>query len=178
MGIEQPAEYFKIIPEFPQYKISNLGSVLSCKFKNKRIMKLGVMNNGYNFVILRKKNKAFNRLIHRLVLEAFVGPCPDGCEADHINRIRDDNRLENLRWVTPEENNKNRKKVLGVNNPNAKFSGKEINEIKTILKKEKPKKWRDFCNIALRFNTGGTVIKNIYLGKTYKEDNYGSRTTC
>ena len=38
--------------------------------------------------------------VHRLVLEAFVGPCPDGMEACHWNDVPDDNRLENLRWDT------------------------------------------------------------------------------
>lgn len=42
--------------------------------------------------------------IHRLVLEAFVGPCPDGQECCHRNDIADDNRLENLRWDTPSAN--------------------------------------------------------------------------
>lgn len=40
---------------------------------------------------------------HRLVLETFVGP-GEGYEADHVNGDRQDNRLENLRWVTPEDN--------------------------------------------------------------------------
>ena len=45
---------------------------------------------------------------------AFVGLPPKGMECDHINRVRDDNRLENLRWVTKIENeaNKLRKKQL------------------------------------------------------------------
>ena len=38
------------------------------------------------------------RLVHRLVLEAFVGPCPEGMQACHFNDVPDDNRLLNLRW--------------------------------------------------------------------------------
>lgn len=41
--------------------------------------------------------------VHRLVLETFVGPCPEGKTCDHINRVRDDNRIENLRWATASE---------------------------------------------------------------------------
>lgn len=41
--------------------------------------------------------------VHRLVLETFVGPCPEGKTCDHINRIHNDNRLDNLRWVTASE---------------------------------------------------------------------------
>ncbi len=42
-------------------------------------------------------------LVHRLVLEAFVGPCPPGMECRHLNGRRDDNRLVNLTWGTKDE---------------------------------------------------------------------------
>ena len=45
--------------------------------------------------------------VHRLVLEAFVGQCPEGFECNHKNRDRSDNRLENLEWVTHIENLRN-----------------------------------------------------------------------
>jgi len=43
-------------------------------------------------------------LVHRAVLLAWVGPCPKGCQCDHLNGDNTDNRLENLQWVTPREN--------------------------------------------------------------------------
>ena len=42
--------------------------------------------------------------MHRLIWEAFNGKIPEGFQIDHINTIRTDNRLENLRLVTPKEN--------------------------------------------------------------------------
>lgn len=42
--------------------------------------------------------------VHRLVWEAFNGEIPEGVEIDHINTVRTDNRLENLRIVTHKEN--------------------------------------------------------------------------
>ena len=45
------------------------------------------------------------RLVHRLVLEAFVGPRPEGMVARHLNGDPGDNRLENLAWGTQSENN-------------------------------------------------------------------------
>lgn len=42
--------------------------------------------------------------VHRAMLEAFVGPCPEGMECCHNNGNGLDNRLENLRWDTREEN--------------------------------------------------------------------------
>ena len=45
-----------------------------------------------------------NPAVHTLVLETFVGPRPDGHDADHIDGDRLNNRLENLRWLPAEEN--------------------------------------------------------------------------
>lgn len=46
--------------------------------------------------------------IHRLVWEHVNGPIPKGMHIDHINGVRDDNRIENLRLVTPKENMQHR----------------------------------------------------------------------
>lgn len=48
--------------------------------------------------------------VHRLVLETFVGPCPEGYEVDHINRQRDANWLGNLHYTTRSENQHNTSK--------------------------------------------------------------------
>lgn len=62
------------------------------------------MRSGYFSVCV---NKQKNLLVHRLVLETFVGQCPEGMECDHVNRDRSDNRLQNLRWVPHKENQRN-----------------------------------------------------------------------
>lgn len=43
--------------------------------------------------------------VHRLVMAAFIGPCPDGMNVCHNNGVADDNRLENLRYDTSSANN-------------------------------------------------------------------------
>lgn len=55
---------------------------------------------GYQQISLSANNVQATKKISRLVLEAFVGPCPPGMEACHWNDIADDDRLENLRWDT------------------------------------------------------------------------------
>lgn len=44
--------------------------------------------------------------IHCLVLEAFIGPRPDGHQASHLDGDRTNNRLDNMRWETRSQNNR------------------------------------------------------------------------
>lgn len=53
---------------------------------------------GYPQVSLSRNAKPRTYHIHRLVLDAFVGPRPEGKETCHGNDVSDDNLLENLRW--------------------------------------------------------------------------------
>ncbi len=59
---------------------------------------------GYPHVGLSRSNKCRHFTIHRLVLLAFVGPCPEGMECCHKNHSPSDNRLPNLRWDTKAAN--------------------------------------------------------------------------
>ena len=62
-------------------------------------------NNGIGYRNVSVNGKYFR--VHRLVAETFI-PNPDNKPfVDHINRVRDDNRVENLRWVTRSENQRN-----------------------------------------------------------------------
>ena len=56
------------------------------------------------YVRLSLDGKSRIRYVHTLVLEAFVGPRPEGMECCHNNGDCHDNRLENLRWDTPKAN--------------------------------------------------------------------------
>lgn len=63
----------------------------------------GMNNHGYIWVRIEKRLK----LIHRLVWEQAHGPIPSGVEVDHINGVRTDNRLMNLRLVSKSQNMQN-----------------------------------------------------------------------
>lgn len=70
-----------------------------------RVMKLKRLKTGHTIArMCRPGEPNVEKLIHRLVLEAFVGPCPTGMEGCHNNGDPTDNRLANLRWDTHAEN--------------------------------------------------------------------------
>lgn len=84
--------------------VSNFGRVKSyAVIKTGYILKQNI--NGSDYLSIRIENKT--KLVHRLVLTAFEG-CPDeNLLVDHIDTNRQNNKLENLRWVTHRENMNN-----------------------------------------------------------------------
>lgn len=97
-------ERWRPVPGFPGYQISDLGRVRSNKRGDWRLLAQDTTRDGHKRLTLRVDGKTVGRTVHRLVLEAFVGPCPEGMEACHNNGKADDNRAENLRWDTHEAN--------------------------------------------------------------------------
>ncbi|EFH4017810.1 HNH endonuclease [Escherichia coli] len=69
--------------------------------------------DGYHQVALRLDGKQYQLKAHRVAWILEHGAIPDGLQVDHINGIRDDNRLCNLRLVTQRENDQNRRKARG-----------------------------------------------------------------
>jgi len=98
------------------YQVSNLGRVRSLdkaivdskgrkRISKGRIRRVGVKSGGYLNVALCKNGKAVNKSVHRLVAEAFMPDADFSLDVHHINGVRHDNRIENLRFVTERENN-------------------------------------------------------------------------
>ena len=73
-----------------------------------------VLSNGYPYVLLgSKKNKRVNYSVHNVIALCYLGEKPQGYQTDHINSIRTDNRLENLQYITPQQNTQKIKMING-----------------------------------------------------------------
>lgn len=99
----------KPISDFPNYFITIDGAVISTKYNKKRRLQEYVNILGYVQVILCRKGKLYCKLIHRLVLETFVGKCPKNKQCRHLDGIKCNNHLSNLCWGTRHENQMDRK---------------------------------------------------------------------
>lgn len=105
--------------------------------------------------------------IHRLVLIAFVGPCPAGHECCHNNGDPKDNRLENLRWGTHQENVLDTKKhgtyPVGEKNPRRILSEAQVIEIRNRLNRGER-----VCDLAREYGVVGVAISRIKHRKAWK----------
>ena len=87
--------------------------------------------NGYVYITIQYKRVK----LHRIIAEAFI-PNPDNKpQIDHINRNKLDNRVENLRWVTAQENSNNR-------TTNLEYGQRKQDLDFTNYKTQAHKKWR------------------------------------
>lgn len=112
MSAERDGEWFPIPGWEGHYEVSIHGEVRSLDrttTKGQRIkgqvLAPNAMPNGYLMVSMYRGSKRKAVTIHRLVMEATHGPCPDGYEVCHRNGQSNDNRRANLYYGTRSENN-------------------------------------------------------------------------
>ncbi len=115
---------------------------------------------GYKAVCLRVGQGQKDKRVHRLVLEAFVGPCPEGMQSRHLDGDPANNRLDNLAWGTKAENESDRKKHCtvprGQDNPAAKLTEEKVKEIRRLLSLN-----QSMQSVARMFGVHKDTIRNI-----------------
>jgi hypothetical protein len=90
------------------YEASNLGRIRRAKPGRGtwvgRELKSQLIPNGYLRVMPVIDGKNCNMYVHQLVAEAFLGPCPEGYEVNHVDANKTNNRADNLEYVTHQGN--------------------------------------------------------------------------
>jgi hypothetical protein len=145
------------------YRVSNTGRVWSRK--TKKILRPGLFH-GYKHVRLYCDRKGKSRRIHVLVLEAFVGPRPTKYTANHKNFVRTDNRLENLEWLTHQENLKYSAAAGRLWKSQCNFA--KLNPEKVKIIREMRANGVSGRTVAERFGVCMGTILLIHKGKTWK----------
>ncbi|MFA5306924.1 MAG: NUMOD4 motif-containing HNH endonuclease [Candidatus Babeliales bacterium] len=154
-----------------RYEISNYGQVRSLdslhdKHRGK-IMAQFSGPKGYKYIDLRNKTgkKAF--AVHRLVLEAFVCPKPEGKQVAHWDGNPSNNFEGNLRWATARENIEDRERhgrtAKGENSGSAKLDTKCV---KTIMKLKEL--GFSTCEVGHLACVSATTIQRIWNGESWR----------
>ncbi len=128
--------------------------------------KLPFLHNGYLVVGLWDSGHRVNRFVHRLVLEAFVGPCPTGHQASHLNGQRSDNHADNLVWSTCKENHARKHlhgtMARGSHNGQSKLKEPDVQKIRRRLSEGESQE-----AIARDFGVSQRAISAIKMGRTW-----------
>jgi hypothetical protein len=138
-------EVWKPIPGYDgHYDASTLGRIRSngrqagTRFYPARIMRQSTLESGYLTVNISLRNRPHHRRVHQLILEAHVGPCPDGMECRHGDGDRKNNRLSNLTWGTKVENMADRDRhgrtLRAEASPVAKLTWATVREMRALAK--------------------------------------------
>lgn len=158
------------------YRVGNDGSVWSSRQRARggcrgnhwvlggpwRLMTPGLNSYGYPVVNIRRNGKPRPVGVHTLVLEAFVGPKPDGMGCRHLNGDPADNRLENLAWGSQSENVQDMVRhgtvCAGERRSNAKLTDVIVRRIRQMRKDGMA--IRDIAlSLGVHFSTVGGAIR-------------------
>src|SRR5210317_309356 len=149
------------------YKVNRKGDVWSCK--RKRLLKPELNTRGYYRIVLCKDGKAKKYSIHRLIAINFI-PNPENLPCiDHINRVRSDNRIENLRWITHRDNSCNSSQTINrKGHIEKKTYTKKNDETKTIYC-DRYNNHDEYGNKNQKFKS----FKNLEEAETFRRSIYG-----
>lgn len=165
---ERPVQPFKPFPLNPKYLVSSSGYVLS--FKTGKPLKCTNHKGGYlrlGLVLSDGSDKSL--LLHRVIAMTFISNPENKPEVNHIDGNKHNNRVDNLEWVTREENQKhaflNKLNTNdGVKNSRCLLTEEDVVEIyNRLLLGDK------VAIIARDYKVNTSTISNIKRKKNWKE---------
>ena len=154
-------------PVVGSYEASNQGRIRNSK--TGRILKPHSNHSGYAYVDVCLDGKRCKKAVHLLVLEAFVGPRPQGMHGCHGPYGKTDNSLANLTWDTPTRNNREHKRRDGTDNRGERqwqtsLTDEDVRMIRHHLSvQNKTQK-----ALAAQYKVSHQAIHAIYTRKTWK----------
>lgn len=167
-------EIWKDIPGYEgHFQVSNRGRVRSLDrkiyrsngrrhFRRGHIKSLSVKDNGYIQVGLTKNGNHKTGLVHQLVALAFLGEPLPGEEVNHKDGDKGNNLLENLEYVSHQENVLHSRYILerGV----IKLNSRKAYRIRELY-------WvggEETAEIAVLFGVSASAVRQVVLGRTWK----------
>lgn len=181
MGSTHSSVRYLPIQGFPGYEVGEDGSVWSCWTKKGRgfgrgKVRLGdlwkklkptPLKSGHLTVSLCKGGVRCTKSVHRLVLEAFVGPCPKGMECCHNDGNPANNHIENLRWDTHRNNHSDKIKhgthLIGAKHGMAKLIENDVINIRRLSQEGLTD-----LEIAKRYELHISTVRYIRIRKLWK----------
>ncbi len=176
------------------YQVSNLGRIKSLarysayrnskRFINEKIMKLHKSYNGYLRVELCKNNITKKYLVHRLVAYAFLNEHDNNLEINHKDGNKQNNKIENLEWVSRSENEKHAYKIgLAKNTEKQRIAVSNCNKnkrIKPVIQLDKNfnfiKEWKSATEAQNELGINRKNINQCVIGKNKTAGGYVWRT--
>lgn len=151
------------------YEVSNMGRLKTHNWKNKgitKIMRPAMDHGGYLRTMLKRiDGKTHTIKVHRIVAENFIDNPENKPQVNHINGIRNDNRVINLEWCSHSENIKHsfftkRSSNKGTLNPSCILTEKQVKQIRDEYQ---PGRGNDKNSTALakKYNVSASTIKAI-----------------
>lgn len=127
------------IERFPDYEFLESGHVISYKKIVPRILSPIRMGSYTGLQLARSDGLLEKQYLHRLICEAFNGPCPDGMECRHLDGNKYNNIAKNLAWGTKSENNIDKNGhgtgISGEANPMAKLTEADVKRMREYRKR-------------------------------------------
>jgi hypothetical protein len=170
---------YKDIPDFPGYRIGNDGSVWSAWVRAVgsgtrhqyvigaiwRLLQPKPQKSGHIRVKLTGRRMF---LVHRLVLELFVGPCPPGMECCHNDGNPGNNRVDNLRWGTRQSNADDRI-VHGTNRHGEQHYAARLTAADVIrMRADHARGAARICDLAARHRIAAAHVSAVIYRKKWK----------
>lgn len=136
----------------------------------KPLRKAHITANGYMRVALRHSGEAQKyHPVHRLVMAAFCGPLPEGHQVNHKNGNKQDNRLQNLEYVTGSENRIHSYRVLKQpTRPGSKHHAAKITEADALAIRALRVRGWTLKRLAKQFGLSVPTVCWIAKGKAWK----------